>query len=407
MTKYSIYKKKIMEDPRSEKINFKTDGRVYYVYRISDIEDKKHYYGYHIQVLDDIIEDLKSYGTSGKKKKLILENKDRFKFKIIKIFKSPGDAIMFESFLHQYFDVKNHNKFFNYSNQTPFGFDTSGRCNYINELGNIENILISDALDRGLEAHNKGSNHVFFGKNRPEHSKKMMGVSNPSSYFEGLRVNNYKTKETLFISKEDYYNEKFFKRDIVKRMAQGKINRGTWGIYSYKEGNKILKDRVTQRTKAATKTMEINNKMRKNKEKLDYIGDKVMFITNRKKLKIFYFNKDNFINQVDELGLSMTFIKQVINKERVYHKNLIFSFNEEDLRKRFIEANKPKKQPSKARKGKDNPNSKKYKITKGDFEVISHGNFKKILLENNIEPNFKKVGDYFLNSQGYKRIEIE
>ena len=125
--RYSIYKNLVLEDERSYKINFNIDGRVYYVYRITEIETKEYYYGYRIQVKEDILDDLKAYGSTSKRKKLIQENTEKYNFKIIRIFNNAGNSIIFESFLHQYFNVKSHDRFFNSSNQTPFGRDTSGR----------------------------------------------------------------------------------------------------------------------------------------------------------------------------------------------------------------------------------------------------------------------------------------
>ena len=126
MTRYSIYKNKILADIRSDNINFNIDGRVYYVYRVTEIKTNNHYYGSRIKVKEQIDDDFWFYCTSSKRKKIIKENKQDYKVKIIKIFNNHGDMILWESFLHQYFNVKKHNNFFNESNQTPFGFSTCG-----------------------------------------------------------------------------------------------------------------------------------------------------------------------------------------------------------------------------------------------------------------------------------------
>lgn len=42
------------------------------------------------------------------------------------MFDNSGDKILFESYLHQYFDVKSNTFFLNLVNQTPFGFDRTG-----------------------------------------------------------------------------------------------------------------------------------------------------------------------------------------------------------------------------------------------------------------------------------------
>jgi len=124
MKRYSIYKKLVLQDERSKKLSFETDNRIHYVYRIT--YNNEYYYGSRTSLDQDIIKDFWNYGTSSKRKNLIIENKEKYKLKIIKVFDNPGDKILYESYLHQLFDVKNHNSFWNESNQTPFGFDTTG-----------------------------------------------------------------------------------------------------------------------------------------------------------------------------------------------------------------------------------------------------------------------------------------
>jgi hypothetical protein len=125
---YSIYKKLVLENKQSEKLIFENKHiGIYYVYRIFDKEDKTYYYGSRVSKKEIIKDDFWDYCTSGLKKQLIIKHKEkRFKLKILKVFDNPGDMIIYESFLHQFFDVKNHNKFWNKSNQTPWGFSTAG-----------------------------------------------------------------------------------------------------------------------------------------------------------------------------------------------------------------------------------------------------------------------------------------
>jgi len=124
MSRYNIYKKLVLEDERSNKLNFKKDNRIHYVYRVT--YNNEYYYGSRTSLKQDIVDDFWNYGTSSKRKKLIIKNKEDYKLKIIKVFDNPGDKILYESFLHQLFNVKNHSSFWNESNQTPFGFDTTG-----------------------------------------------------------------------------------------------------------------------------------------------------------------------------------------------------------------------------------------------------------------------------------------
>ncbi len=125
ITNFSKYKNIILLDNRSNKFNFLNDGRIYYVYRITDINSLEYYYGSRILRKGTIEEDFWEYCTSSKRKSIINENKQNYKLKIIKTFNTSDDMMIYESYLHQYFDVKNHNKFFNEANQTPFGFNTN------------------------------------------------------------------------------------------------------------------------------------------------------------------------------------------------------------------------------------------------------------------------------------------
>lgn len=127
MSRYSIYKNIILEDERSKILRFnKVDNRFHYVYRITEIKTKKHYYGSRTSIKEPLL-DLINYGTSSKRKLDIINNPENYKFKIIKVFDNSGDKMLYESFLHQYFNVKEKdNRFWNKSNQTPWGFDTTG-----------------------------------------------------------------------------------------------------------------------------------------------------------------------------------------------------------------------------------------------------------------------------------------
>lgn len=114
----------VMVNGRDRKLNFNSvDNRLYYVYRVTHIEDTVSYYGSKICKSEAApITDLRKYCTSSKRKSHILDNKHEYKFKIIKVFNSCADMICYESFLHQYFDVKLNSKFFNEANQLPHSF---------------------------------------------------------------------------------------------------------------------------------------------------------------------------------------------------------------------------------------------------------------------------------------------
>ncbi len=122
------YKEEVLKDPRAIKFDFTPDGRIHYVYRVSKL--KEHYYGSKTEKIGLVEETLGTdYFTSSKNKgfkRKFKKNPQLYKSKIIRYFDNKSDKQIFESYLHHYFDVKNHPSFINRSNQTPFGFDTTG-----------------------------------------------------------------------------------------------------------------------------------------------------------------------------------------------------------------------------------------------------------------------------------------
>jgi len=150
------YKNQILQDPRATKLNFKPDGKQHLVYRITNIIKLKHYYGSksNSKILGE------GYLSSSTDKEFIEEQKsnpEHFKYKIIKTYDNTADKMIHESFLHQNFDVKNHNSFYNKANQTAFGFDTTGN----DELS----LKISKRM-KGKTPWNFGKTGIYSDKSR-------------------------------------------------------------------------------------------------------------------------------------------------------------------------------------------------------------------------------------------------
>lgn len=203
--RYSIYKNLVLEDKRSIKLDFKPDGRHHYVYRVTDYirTEKEHYYGSHTPskryynhqrkiTSIDLIDEFWRYRTSSKFNTLLLENKESYKVKIIKVFDNPADKIIYEAFLHQYFDVKLDDRFWNKSNQTPFGFDTTGKKNnYIMTTEHKEKLynihkgkIVSEATKIKMKLNHadvKGTKHPMFGKKHSDEAKKKIGEAQKGS----------------------------------------------------------------------------------------------------------------------------------------------------------------------------------------------------------------------------------
>lgn len=101
--------------------NFDIDNKVHYVYRITNIMTKKYYYGCR-QCNGLPSEDIGiKYFSSSSDGDFMVDQKNNpqnYKYKIVKVFNNNGDKLIFESFLHKYFNVRENDKFYNLSNQS-------------------------------------------------------------------------------------------------------------------------------------------------------------------------------------------------------------------------------------------------------------------------------------------------
>jgi len=179
MTKYSIYKKLVIQDIRSKKLDFTPDGRKHYVYRVTDYtrNEKQHYYGSHTPHKyykgNNLIEEFWSYKTSSKYNTLNEDKKENYKVKIIKVFNNAADKMIYEAFLHQYFNVKLNNNFWNESNQTPFGYDTTGKIPWNKNKKTGPNIF-SDTHKKNISKSKIG--HIVSEETREKIRSKKTGV---------------------------------------------------------------------------------------------------------------------------------------------------------------------------------------------------------------------------------------
>jgi hypothetical protein len=101
----------------------------HYVYRITNINERKHYIGvrscHYLPILDLGIK----YFSSSHDKVFLKTQKEfpfAFKYKILKTFDYRENAVLFEIKYHKKLDVAKNPKFYNKSIQTPSGFDMSG-----------------------------------------------------------------------------------------------------------------------------------------------------------------------------------------------------------------------------------------------------------------------------------------
>lgn len=107
--------------------------KYHYVYRITNKTEGMHYYGArscNCLPKEDI--GIK-YFSSSTSKEFITHQKQNpkvYKYKVIKLFNTRVDAVEYEVYLHQRFNVKCHDKFYNKANQKSKKFDTTGKVVY-------------------------------------------------------------------------------------------------------------------------------------------------------------------------------------------------------------------------------------------------------------------------------------
>lgn len=104
-------------------------SKYHYVYRITNTQEKKQYYGVRSSKVEPKSDLGIKYFSSSSDKDFIKgqkENKSIFKYKVVKIFETRVEAINLEIKLHSKFNVGIDESFYNKSKQTSTGFDTSG-----------------------------------------------------------------------------------------------------------------------------------------------------------------------------------------------------------------------------------------------------------------------------------------
>ncbi len=204
---FKNYKSNIMLDERINRLNFNIDGRNHFVYRITHIIKKLHYYGSKTGELNCIGETYLSSSTDLEFKKDQKDNPNDYKYKVIRVFNNPADKIIYESYLHQRFNVKEeNNSFYNKSNQTPFGFDRTGT-----------HPTFTDIWKQNI-------------------SKSLMGHE-----VSKITRDNMSNRMLNMVSVVDKYGNKFRVKDDDERWISGELKGHTTGCFCGvdKEGNKI------------------------------------------------------------------------------------------------------------------------------------------------------------------------
>lgn len=111
-------------------INSKSLKKYHYVYRITNTQTKMHYYGCRSSKVEPKLDLGVKYFSSSTDREFMLEQKENsiiFKYKIVKVFESRKEAELFETHLHEKFQVQKHSSFYNKAKNTMMGFSVEGR----------------------------------------------------------------------------------------------------------------------------------------------------------------------------------------------------------------------------------------------------------------------------------------
>lgn len=201
--RFKDYKYKAMLNPKAEMFNFEIDGRNHYVYRITNLKTKKHYYGSRVSVINPK-DDLGIYYFSSSSDKHFINsqkvNPQDFKYKIVKIFNNKDDMNMYESFLHQYFNVRDHELFYNRYNQNMYAFCPSGLVSVKDKYGN--NFAVTSEIYKNGKHKHVTSGTVTVKTDEGKHFR--VKLTDPRYLSGALKAN---TKGTILVY--DSYLEKY------------------------------------------------------------------------------------------------------------------------------------------------------------------------------------------------------
>ena len=155
----------------------------HYVYRITNLVEKKHYYGKRSSKCDPKQDLGKIYFSSSTDKEFKVDQKlnpQNYRYKILQTFSSGSLAIARESKLHYKFNVGSNPKFYNRAKQTPKGFDSTG-VPKVNLIGKPRSLQTRQNISAGLKGKMKGlqksQKHIMNLSGEKHHSFKGYYVS--------------------------------------------------------------------------------------------------------------------------------------------------------------------------------------------------------------------------------------
>lgn len=250
----------------------KKEYKYHYTYRITNILEKKYYYGVHscdCLPKEDI--GVKYFSSSKNKafKEDMKNNPQNYKYKVIKIFSTRVEALEHEVFLHNKFDVGVNSLFYNGIKQGTVNKDTSGLSTYVDKEGNKYFISVSDerVLSGTLKSYFSGENNGMYGNTHTPEAIEKIKIAREkqgSNVWNAGKTNCY-TEETkmqisetltgrIFVSKDgknkniypeelEYYLSLGYERKVTRKKKNTAVR-----LYSedFPEGILIEKENVQE-----------------------------------------------------------------------------------------------------------------------------------------------------------------
>lgn len=385
----------------------------HYTYRITNIKEKKYYYGVHscdCYPKEDI--GIK-YFSSSKDKAFIKdqkENKSNYKYKVIKIFSSRKEAAQHEIYLHTRFNVKAHKSFYNRSNQTQTSFDTTGKLaakdintgevfhvtseeykSNVNLVSNLNNKVVAKKLNSNYklittEEYKTGEylcythNKIFvFNKLalKNEFIEKEIYYNNKENYSTNLtnKICVYDGFNKILVTKDEYYNnkEKYKTRTTNNVMVKenGKNYLVTKEEFKNRNLVSITKDKVNVKNYKTGENSQVS------KIQFDSNSELVGCAFGTVTVKNLKTNKTEVVTQQEFNKNRELYVTGTQNKIRVIDKTIIGCKPFYIDKKIFETSNKY---------AHINNNAKRINIFDNNDNLIyqTNGNFKKVCLEFNL-----------------------
>lgn len=192
--------------------------KYHYVYRVTSIQENKHYYGYRSST-DSPENDLGvKYFTSStnlKFKELFRNNPENYKLKIVSVFDTREEAMLLEIKLHNKFNVGVNSNFYNKCKATSTGFTTEG-ISHIHSDETKKKIsktskgrVVSQKTKDKLSKANSGKKHT------QEHVAKISKANRGKKYTQDHKNKLSEAKKGKTLTQEHRSNISKAKQGIV------------------------------------------------------------------------------------------------------------------------------------------------------------------------------------------------